>query len=191
MNPHNATACGKPYPVILTDPPWKYGDKQANRSDTYPRMALRDLIRMDAGQLAAKDAAMFMWATAPLMSEAIRLLEAWGFTYKTIAFTWIKMTKEGNPSMGMGHYTRSNAEFCLLGTRGKALRRESKSVHSVVLEPRREHSRKPDCVRDRIVELFGDVPRMEMFARGSVPDGWCSHGNEAEHCCTTAKELQE
>ena len=121
---------------------------------------------------------LFLWATGPLLPVAISVVEAFGFRYVNVAFTWIKLTRDGGkPSIGMGHYTRSNAEYCLLGVKGKP-RVESRSVHSVVMSPRREHSRKPNEVRDRIVELCGDVPRIELFARESVA-GWDRYGFEA------------
>lgn len=107
-----------------------------------------------------------------------RTYQAWGYTYKTVAFTWVKQNKKTDGIFtGMGYYTRANAEYCLLGTRGKVLPRKSRSVSSVVISHLQEHSRKPDEVRERIVELFGDVPRIELFARQQV-EGWDCWGNE-------------
>lgn len=108
----------------------------------------------------------------------MELIKAWGFTYKTIAFTWIKQNRKGDGIFkGMGYYTRSNAELCLIATRGKILERKSKSVSSVIISHLEEHSRKPMEARQRIVELYGDLPRIELFAR-QYADGWDCWGNE-------------
>ena len=123
---------------------------------------------------------MFIWATAPLMPEAIHTMKCWGFDYKTIAFTWIKKNKKATDTnfWGMGSWTRSNPEFCLMGTRGKP-KSVSHSVHSVIESPIQEHSKKPDIVRDKIVELCGDKKRTELFARLKV-DGWESLGDQLQ-----------
>lgn len=127
-------------------------------------------------------AACFLWATFPNITEGIKVLEAWGFTYKTAAFVWIKTyAKSGRPFWGMGAYTRANAEVCLLGVSpGFKAREQVKShrVHQVIEAPFDGHSKKPDETRRRIVELLGDVPRLEMFARDRAP-GWDAWGNEA------------
>lgn len=108
---------------------------------------------------------LFMWATFPQMQEALDLIKAWGFTYKTVAFSWVKTVKDGSkPAFGVGYYTRNNVEVCLLGVKGKPFK-EVGNMSSVVISPREEHSKKPDIVRDKIVELCGDIPRIELFAR--------------------------
>ena len=136
------------------------------------------LCALPVSKIAAEDSALFVWATFPQLPEALQLIRAWGFTYKTIAFTWIKQNKKSDSLFwGMGYYTRANAELCLLATRGKTLKRISKSVHSVVLSKIREHSKKPDEVRERIVALFGNIPRIELFARQQTP-GWDCWGDE-------------
>ena len=113
-----------------------------------------------------------------MLREALDLIEAWGFKYKTIAFNWIKQNKSGAGLFwGLGNWTRSNSEICLLAIRGKP-KRISAAVHSVVMAPVQKHSQKPDEVRERIVKLVGDVPRIELFARQSAP-GWDCWGNEA------------
>lgn len=171
----------KKYSVIYADPPWTYRDKchagERGAGYKYPLMTFSALAKMPIDSLAADDAILFLWATWPLLSEAIDLMPRWGFSYKTIGFIWVKTNpKSGTPFIGMGNWTRSNSEPCLLGVRGKP-KREGAAVSSVVLSPRREHSRKPDEVRDKIVELCGDVPRLEMFARTQV-EGWDVWGNE-------------
>ena len=119
-----------------------------------------------------------MWATFPMLREALDVIEAWGFSYKTVAFNWVKQNRNGTGIfMGLGNWTRSNSEICLLATKGKP-KRISGSVRSVVLSPLQQHSRKPAEIRDRIVELMGDLPRIELFAREATP-GWDVWGNEA------------
>lgn len=122
-----------------------------------------------------------------MLKEAIELIEAWGFTYKTIAFNWIKQNKK-SPSLfwGLGNWTRSNSEICLLATKGNP-KRVSAAVHSVVMTPIQRHSQKPDEVRDRIVELMGDLPRIELFARETAP-GWDAWGNEVPQEATEKEE---
>lgn len=122
-----------------------------------------------------------MWATFPNIAEAIKVLEAWGFVYKTAAFVWVKTyAKSERPFWGMGAYTRANAEVCLLGVSPGFKARErirSHRVHQVITAPVEGHSKKPDETRRRIVELLGDVPRLELFARDRAP-GWDAWGNE-------------
>ena len=121
----------------------------------------------------------FLWATFPQLPEALRLIHAWGFTYKTVAFVWLKQNrKAGGWFYGLGFWTRGNAEVCLLATRGHP-KRQAANVHQFIISPIREHSRKPDEAREKIVALMGDVPRVELFARQSTP-GWDVWGNEVE-----------
>lgn len=173
----------KRYSVILADPPWDYNDKctsgKRGAGFKYATMSVARLHELQVASLAAPDCALFLWATMPMLPEAMSVMRSWGFQYKTVAFTWIKRTVNDKLFWGMGNWTRSNPEVVLLGVRGKPWR-VSKAVHSVVEAKVREHSRKPDIVRERIVELFGDVPRLEMFARPPVAAGWDAHGNEIE-----------
>ena len=168
------------YNIIYADPPWRYSDKgcNGNTADHYPTMALSDMRRLPVGDIAAKDCVLFMWATYPMMREALSLIDAWGFTYKSIAFQWVKQNRSGKGYFfGLGRWTRGNTEPCLIATKGKP-QRVSNAVSQLVVSPLREHSRKPDEVRDRIIELMGgDAPRIELFARETVP-GWDCWGNE-------------
>ena len=119
-----------------------------------------------------------MWATYPKMQEALDLIEAWGFKYKSIAFQWIKQNRSGNGYFfGLGRWTRGNTEPCLIAIKGKP-KRISACVGQLVFSPLRRHSQKPAEVRDKIVELMGDLPRIELFAREAAP-GWDVWGNEA------------
>ena len=142
-------------------------------------MNIEQLCSMPIGVLAAENCALFMWVTFPTLREAFALLDAWSFTYKSVAFVWVKQNKK-TPSLfwGMGYWTRANAEICLLATKGKPKRR-SASVHQVIVSAVEHHSKKPDEVRDRIVELMGDLPRIELFARERA-DGWDAFGNEVK-----------
>lgn len=173
----------KRYGVIYADPPWSfktYSDKGKGRSAEkhYPTMSKEDIQNLPVRKIAADNSMLFLWVTAPCLIEGIELITAWGFTYKTVAFTWVKKNKKNDGIFtGMGYYTRSNAEYCLLATRGKVLERKSRSVSSVVLSHIERHSKKPNVVRDRIVELLGNVPRIELFAREQA-DGWDAWGNE-------------
>lgn len=170
------------YGAIMADPPWSYKDKaRAGRRGAeykYPTMAISDIAALPVADLAAPNCALFLWVTWPQLPAGLQVIDSWGFEYKTIAFTWIKTTKTGKLAWGMGNWTRANSEPCLLGIKGKPKRVDA-GVHSVIMSQRREHSRKPDEVRERIVQLLGDVPKIELFARQKV-SGWDCWGNEVE-----------
>ena len=173
----------KKYTVIYVDPPWQYRDKAASGKRgavfKYPCMSDDDIKSLPVGSISEKDSILFLWTTFPKIQEGLDTITAWGFTYKTIAFNWVKRNKVSDSFFwGMGRWTRSNSEICLLGTRGKP-KRQSMKVHSVIYSPIREHSRKPDETRDRIMELTGDVSRVELFARQPT-DGWDIWGNDTE-----------
>ena len=173
----------KKYDVIYADPPWKfltYSDKGKGRSAEkhYPTMSKDAIEQLPISKISAKNSVLLLWVTAPCFEQGLELIRAWGYTYKTVAFTWVKLNKKnGKLFMGMGYYTRANAEYCLLATKGKVLERKSKAVPSAVVTPIEWHSKKPDVVRERIVALFGDRPRIELFARKHA-DGWDCWGNE-------------
>lgn len=167
------------FSIFYVDPPWNYSNKRTRSAAArnYPTLDLATMRALPVGRLAAPDAALLLWSTAPFMPEALRLGEAWGFDYKTIGFLWAKRNTNANtPFFGMGNYTRANVEPCLLFTRGKP-KRASGGVSQFVWSRRLRHSEKPAIVRERIVELFGDVPRIELFSRHKVA-GWARWGNE-------------
>lgn len=142
-------------------------------------MKLEDIQALPVAELADRDCVLFLWATFPMLREALSVIKAWGFTFKTVAFTWIKLSPVANSIYwGMGYWTRSNAEICLLATKGHP-RRQAKNVHQVIISHVEEHSKKPDEARRRIVALMGDVPRVELFARQTAP-GWDVWGNEVQ-----------
>lgn len=168
-----------PFSVVYADPPWSYRNSGGRgvAANHYSTMSLEEIKGLPVGGLVGRDAVLFLWVTMPLLREGLEVVEAWGFRYITCAFTWVKTnSKSGGWFWGMGGWTRSNAEICLLGTRGSP-KRVSAGVHSVVSAPMERHSKKPNVVRDKIVELMGDVPRVELFARETAP-GWVSWGNE-------------
>lgn len=138
-----------------------------------------DIKALPIPKIAAENCALFLWVTFPYMNKQIRLFEDWGFKYTTLGFSCIKTNpKNGKPFFGIGYYAKSNCEVCLMGIKGN-MKPVSNLVSSCVISPRREHSRKPDDARKRIVELFGDVPRIELFARQHVA-GWDCWGNECQ-----------
>ena len=174
----------KKYQIIYADPPWQYcvrSDKSYGRSAErhYPTMPIDKLSSLPVQELADKVCALFLWVTFPVLNQIYPLISAWGFEYKTVAFVWVKQNRKA-PSLfwGLGQWTRSNAEICLLAIKGQP-KRISTRVHQVIISHIREHSRKPDEVRERIVELMGDLPRIELFARQKTP-GWDCWGNEVE-----------
>ena len=142
-------------------------------------LTIDEICALPVADLAAPDSVLFLWATFPQLPEALRLIKAWGFQYKSVAFVWLKKNRKSeNWFYGLGFWTRGNAEVCLLATRGHP-KRQAANVHQFIIAPIQEHSRKPDEARDKIVALMGDVPRVELFARQSPP-GWDVWGNEVE-----------
>lgn len=171
------------YQIIYADPPWSYNDKAlaGNRGACckYDVMNIEDIKNLPIHNLTDENCILFMWVTMPKLNECFDVIKAWGFEYKTCAFTWVKKNKKSDSWFwGMGRWTRANAEICLLATKGNP-KRISAKVHSVIDTPIEGHSKKPDITRDRIVELVGDLPRVELFARQKA-NGWDSWGNEIE-----------
>lgn len=172
----------KKYNIIYADPPWHY--KWGEGKDGghfapekhYETMTVDEICQLPIKRLSSRNCVLLMWATMPCLPDAIRVMKEWGFKYKTCAFTWIKVRKDGAPLAGMGSYTKCNAELCLLGMRGH-IKAADKTVRQVIMAQRQGHSVKPFEVRDRIVKLFGDIPRIELFAR-QYADGWDCWGNE-------------
>lgn len=177
----------KKYDIIYADPPWEYplsGGVKSSRGmakQHYPTMRMNEIRSLPIKALSSKIAVCFLWATFPTIGNAIQILSDWGFVYKTAAFVWVKKNKCGTNFWGMGQYTRANAEVCLLGVSKSTKAQEqvkSHRVHQIVESVVGRHSEKPNEVRERIVKLFGDVSRIELFARERV-DGWDCWGDEA------------
>ncbi len=171
----------KKYRVILADPPWSYNDKSKSHGggaeSHYPCMSTKDICNLKIP--SADNAILFLWTTFPQLEEALKVIKAWGFVYKTLGFNWYKKNiKIDSMFLGMGYWTRSNSEYCLLATKGHP-KRQSTGVFQIVEHPRMKHSQKPNIIRDKIVELIGDLPRIELFAREKTK-GWDVWGNEVE-----------
>jgi len=182
----------KKYNIIYADPPWRYETRfdgnMGSRGDgkIYNTMTLENICNLPIQDITDENCILFLWATYPCIKEALKVIDDWGFDYKTVAFTWVKKNKKVDSWFwGMGYYTRTNAEICMLAKKGN-LKRISASVHSVIDTSIQEHSKKPSETRDRIVQLFGDLPRIELFARPPKDllfedesyKGWDVWGNE-------------
>lgn len=171
------------YKIIYADPPWEYNKRNNPKTrfgkgtcSHYSLMTLKEIQNLPIHNLASDNCILFLWATFPKIQEALNTIKAWGFEYKTVGFTWVKKNKNGSNFFGVGWYTKSNAEVCLIGVKGKAPK-ISNSISSLVESVREEHSKKPSVIRDKIVEFAGDLPRIELFARQHA-DGWDCWGNE-------------
>lgn len=190
------------YDLILADPPWHFQnwsadepgmvhDRGRGANNHYPTMLTADICDLPVGDIAAPNAVLFMWACWPLLPDALQVIQAWGFEYKSLAWVWVKTNPSGKGlHMGMGYWTRANSEPCLLATRGDGLERLDKAVLSVIMSPVREHSRKPDEQYVNIQRLFGDVRRVELFARARQ-EGWHVYGNEVEESINLSGAVEE
>jgi N6-adenosine-specific RNA methylase IME4 len=190
----------KKYNIIYADPPWQYNDKMTMQGvhglirgaeSFYKTMNLTDIKNMPIQNIADDNCYLFLWVTMPLLQEGLDVINSWGFKYKTCGFTWVKKTKNNKTHCGMGHYTRGNAELCLIGVKGKLLRLDA-SVRQIVEAQIQRHSQKPNEIRDNILQLYGDLPRIELFARQTT-EGWDSWGNEVQkdNEAKTNKQQQE
>lgn len=182
----------KKYKIIYADPPWSYNDKMSGHSFSldheYQTQGKEWIKNLNVRGIADKNCVLFIWAVSPLLPEALEVIESWGFKYKTVAFCWSKRTKSNLPVHNLGRWTMGNVELCLLATKGKP-KRVVKNVKQLVVELRQNHSKKPDQVRERIVEVMGDLLRIELFARNrgcknlfgeNELDGWDAWGNEVD-----------
>lgn len=171
----------KKYNIIYADPPWQYsfsGTRQ-KKADDYPVMRREQIAALPVAEIAATDSILFLWMIWNRLGDALCVMDAWGFQYTGCAFTWVKRSRGAEGwHWGMGGWTRQNSENCLYGIKGSP-ERVCASVHSVIDYSVGEHSAKPPEVRDRIVQLMGDLPRIELFARkpepslfGDTMEGW-------------------
>lgn len=181
------------YQIIYADPPWRfknwsmknfaqYGERwqKLEGMPTYPVMTKEDIAAMPVGDIAARNSLLLMWTTSPMIADGTSdaVMRAWGFVPVTIGFTWVKLNPSGvGWHFGLGYHTRQNAEYVFIARRGRGLSQIAKDVFSLVLYPRGRHSAKPPIIRDRIERLYGDVNRVELFARETV-SGWDCYGNE-------------
>lgn len=191
------------YDLILADPPWQYNNKSSNGAATnhYNTTDLYSLTRLPIDKIASENSVLCMWYTGNFALEAIKLSEAWGFKVKTmLGFVWVKLNKNAGDRIDKkppedffdfmetlnnetkingGNYTRANAEICLIAVRGNGLPRQSASVRQIIYSCLGDHSEKPKEVHHRLEELYGDVPRIELFAREKFGD-WDVFGDQVE-----------
>ena len=187
----------KKYEIIYADPAWSFGDRlrsSKKKADGkmdyrelerhYDTMSIKEMCEIPVKNITAENSVLFMWTTDAHLEEAMKVINAWGFKYKTIGFVWNKKTNKGNQVCFMGKWTMKGSEICLLATKGKAYSMiEKHNVRQLVEAERQKHSKKPDEVRNRIVELLGNRPRLEMFCRESK-QGWDVWGNEVDNSIT-------
>lgn len=169
----------KKYQIIYADPPWRFkiwSKKGSKKSPPYECQGLEWIKNLPVQNIADENCVLFLWVTFPFLEVCFDVIRAWDFEYATTGFTWIKTTKTGKYHYGLGYWTRANPEICLIFKKGEP-KRIDKSIPNLVVSQVREHSRKPDEVRNRIVELMGDLSRIELFARERV-EGWDAWGDE-------------
>lgn len=172
------------YTIIYSDPPWNglgwnNGSGQKCPANHYEVQDIEWIKSLPVQDICEDNCALFLWVTFPNLPDGLDVIRSWGFRYSTCAFNWVKRCKKSDGYfVGCGNYTRANSEICLLGTRGHMQKKVvSRSVRQVCDARIMEHSKKPEEIRNRIVELFGNVPRIELFARQRVP-GWDAWGNQ-------------
>ncbi len=160
----------KKYEIIYADPPWrnrKSGKNSRNNEKHYASMATDDICELPINEISAETSILFIWACFPCLEDCLKVIKAWGFEYYGLGFDWCKVKADGTPKIGCGYYTRQN----------NRIKPKVKNVGCSILEPAREHSRKPEIVRNQIVKICGDISRIELFARETF-DGWDCWGNE-------------
>ena len=172
----------KNYQIIYADPPWDYDDKRQDKrkygGKEYPTLTIKELCDLPIATLADDNCALFLWVTMPQLEVGFEVINSWGFKYKTCGFTWVKTYKGMGWYFGLGNWTRANSGLCLLSFKGK-MKRLRNDIPQLVVSEIMEHSHKPAIVREYIVGLLGDLPRIELFARRKV-EGWDCWGNEVE-----------
>ena len=175
----------KKYQIIYADPPWNYpktgGTKNSRgmAKQFYSTMTIDSMMRcLSVQDFADDNCALFLWCPYPKLEDGLQIIKNWGFTYFGLAFNWIKKTKNNKDFFGMGYYTRANPEPCLLAIKGK-LKPKIHNMPQIVYAQIKEHSEKPSIIRNKIVELMGDLPRIELFARQKT-EGWDVWGNEVK-----------
>lgn len=171
----------KKYQIIYADPPWSYRGKMMNSSvtDHYGVMTLEDICNLPIQEISDGNCILFLWVTLPKLNEFMRVVTAWGFEYKTTAFVWVKENKNvDTPFMGLGRWTRANPEIIILATKG-SISRKRMDIRQLQQHKIGRHSEKPAIFRSLIVDLVGELPRIELFARQKT-EGWDVWGNEVE-----------
>ena len=172
------------FDIIYIDPPWCYSsrngkDQSMSACIHYKQLTFDDIKALDIKSISSDNSVLFLWITSPWIMVAEQLLNAWGFKFKTIAFTWVKYNPDTKKlNVNPGYWTLSSCEHVIVGSRGK-LRASNRKIRQLVMANREKHSKKPDVIRDNIVSMIGDKPRIEIFARNTYP-GWTCIGNEID-----------
>jgi len=172
----------KKYQIILGDPPYEYSNKgstklsRGNAIQFYNTMPINEIKKLPVEKLADNNCWLFLWTTYPQLQNGLDVMKAWGFNFRTVAFTWIKKTSNLQDFVGMGYYTRANPEIVLLGIKGKP-KPINHTVRNIVYSRIREHSRKPDIIREKIIRLCGDLQKIELFSRTKIHN-WDVIGND-------------
>jgi len=179
------------YEIIYADPPWSYYNDMSVDPDCttvkgvrrppYPVLSSKDICNLNVDSICAENAILLIWTTDYHLKKCIEVIESWGFEYKTVAFAWQKLNKSGSPVCFTGAYTlKSGIENCLLATKGNTKGWvQDRKIRALIQSPRLNHSKKPDEVRSRIEDLFGERKRVELFARNNTK-GWDVYGNEVD-----------
>lgn len=174
----------KEYDLIYTDPAWSYDKKvgQGIADDQYDTMALDDIKALPVNEMLKKDAVVYMWAVFPMLKEAFEVIKAWDLEYVTVGFNWIKLNDNGTPFFGIGHHTKSNGEICLLLRKGKGLEVKDHTISQVIMTKKDKHSKKPYVCYTYLERMYGNIERIEMFARNKR-QGWDTWGNQVPKEC--------
>ena len=177
----------KKYNIIYADPPWKFSSpkfQDGNRGfgnrveDRYKTLSIKEMCNLSINKITKEDCILFMWVIDSHLKESFEVIESWGFRFATIGFTWVKQYNTGSYCYNFGTYTLKSTEICLIALKGKLKNiKKSNNIKGLVFAERTVHSKKPNEVRNRIVELCGDLPKIELFARQRVK-GWDCWGNE-------------
>lgn len=185
--------------IILADPAWPYNSR-CSHSETrfgggvhgqYPVMTIEEICALKVKDISADDAILFLWCTWPHLDNALKVIEAWGFEYKTCAFDWMKLNPNGEGLFfGTGYYTKSNTEYCLLATKGESMKPAVDTESMAILAPIREHSRKPEESYIRIEKMYPTLKKVELFARSQHP-GWSVWGNQSDTTPSNNTNLTE
>jgi len=175
----------KKYQIIYADPPWSYDDDFQGDSKfggiTYKTMNLDEICKLPITQISDDNCVLFIWVTMPMLEKGFEVIKSWGFEYKTCGFVWTKINDDGSFRTGIGKYTNSNVELCLIAKKGN-LERVKTNIKQVIRTKITKHSAKPHEVYKRIEDLYGNIPRIELFAR-TKRQGWDAWGNEVPTEC--------
>ena len=166
----------KKYGIIYADPPWQYKENWGNGQVGYETMKVKDICKLPVSDISMDQSHLYLWVTNPFLAEGLEVCKSWGFDYKTL-ITWIKTYKNGQPEMGMGYYFRGCTEHIIFGVKGKMKCKNKITRNMFYAINSRNHSQKPNCVREMITKSSGDIPRIELFAREEI-QGWDCWGND-------------